>query len=212
MVHTHLSNPEGGLLGYALRTGWNLDVNTEVTMAWVDGTRTLSLTPTGASYSFWVLGTEYTEAVGDSVVINDVEGLWYIYYDNTGTLTASQVPWTIQDNDKAFVSVLYWDAANNVAIGGSSRWEMHSWEMDAGTHSWAHRTIGTRWQSGLAVSENPADQLEVAAGVVRDEDIYVGVTDGAGAGLWEQDLSPLQAYKIYKLGAAEIGVMAGRLE
>jgi hypothetical protein len=202
MVHTHLSDPEGGLIGYELRTGWNLDVATEVTMAWNDGTRTLSLTPTGASYSFWVEGTEYTEAVGDSVVINDTEGLWYIYYNNVGTLTASQVPWNIRDNDKAFVSVLYWDATNNVAIGGSSRWEMHSWGMAAGTHSWAHRTIGTRWQSGLAVSENPADQLEVTAGIVRDEELYINVTDGAGAGLFEQDLSPLQAYKIYKLGAA----------
>lgn len=201
MVHNHLSNPEGGLLGYTLRTGWNLDVDTEVTMSWVDATRTLTLTPTGASYSFWVLGTEFTEAAPDSVVIGDIEGLWYVYYNAAGTLVASQVVWDIRNNDKAFVAVIYWDALNNEAIGGSVRWEMHSWAMTAGTHEAMHHTLGTGWATGLAVSENPADQLEVTAGIIHDEDIEVVVTDSGVTGTWQQELSPLQSYKTYKLGA-----------
>lgn len=185
---------------YTPRTGWTPDAQTEVTMSWNDGTRTLTLTPVGASYTYWIEGTQYVKTAAESVTINDTEGLWYIHYLGD-TLTATQVLWDYADTDKALVAFLYWDATNNLAIGGKPRWELHSWLMDTKTHAWAHNTIGTRYESGLAVSENPANQLEVGNGTIWDEDNEIAITDGAGAGLFEQPLSPLQAYKLYKSGA-----------
>jgi len=185
---------------YTPRTGWTPDAQTEVTMSWNDGTRTLTLTPVGASYTYWVDGVQYVKTAAESVTINDTEGLWYIHYLGD-TLTATQVLWDYADTDKALVAFLYWDATNNLAIGGDPRWELHSWLMDTKTHAWAHNTIGTRYESGLAVSENPANQLEVGNGTIWDEDNEIVITDGAGAGLFEQPLSPLQAYKLYKSGA-----------
>lgn len=182
------------------KNGWNPGVETEVAMSWDDVTRTLQLSPVGSTFEFWTEGIKRTKSSNDSVQITDTEGWWYIYYDGD-TLTASQVAWVITDEDKAFVAYLYWDATNNEAVFGSPGWELHSWVMDAATHAWAHETIGTRYEDGLTISENPANQLEVTAGEIHDEDIMVDITDGAGAGLWEQDLSPLQAYKLYKLGA-----------
>lgn len=182
------------------KNGWNPGVETEVAMSWDDVTRTLQLSPVGSTFEFWTEGIKRTKSSNDSVQITDTEGWWYIYYDGD-TLTASQVVWDIADDDKTFVAIIYWDATNNEAVFGSPGWEMHSWVMDAATHTWAHHTIGTRFEDGLTISENPADQLEVTAGGIHDEDIMVNITDGAGAGLWEQDLSPLQAYKLYKLGA-----------
>ncbi len=182
------------------KTGWDPGVEAEVTMSWDDGTRTLTLTPANGSYSYWINGIRYTKSAADSAQITDTEGWWYIYYSGS-TLTASQVAWSIADDNRALVAFVYWDAVNNKAIGGSARYEMHGWKMDAATHKWGHESFGTRFETGLAVSENPADQLEVAAGEIHDEDIEVEIADGAGAGLWEQDLSPLQAYKVYKDGA-----------
>ena len=51
-----------------------------------DGTMTLTIAPTGASYNVWVAGTRYTKTAPESVPWTNVEGYHFFYFDMTGAL------------------------------------------------------------------------------------------------------------------------------
>jgi hypothetical protein len=78
----------------------------------------------------------------------------------------------------AYTAAIYWNAtlADAVLVGN----ELHGTEMDTATHIYNHRTRGTQYDSGLAItpntiggngSSNAHAQIGVASGVIRDEDI-----------------------------------------
>lgn len=180
------------------KTGWDSDATSKITMSFNNGTRTFTITYSGA-VSYWIDGTEYPQAVGtDTVTITDTEGLWFIYYDGA-TLTASQTPWDILAADKAFVAFLYWNATDNVYVGMGV--ELHGWGMDPQTHNHLHFTLGTLYDDGLTASISGSN-INVTAGIIHDEDVVIEITDSAGAGMWEQDLTPLDASVIYLDGSS----------
>jgi len=186
---------------YTSETGW--DYTPAVTISFTDGSRTFTITPDGATFDFVIKGTQYTITGAESVVIDDTEGLWYIYYDED-TLTASQTPWVIKDGDKAMVSVVYWDATNNIHL--YMAYELHTYEMSVGTHYHLHDTFGARYQEGLDLTQGSggtAGQIQITAGEVHDEDISIDITDGVGGTLWEQDLGlPAKIPVYYRSGAS----------
>ncbi len=179
------------------KTGWDVSVFSEVTLTFTDGTRTVAIAPVGANASYYIAGTKYTFTVEQSVVIDDTEGMWYIYFDGS-TLTASQTTWTYDDT-QCMVMSLYWDATNNVNIGWQS--DLHSWLMQQRLHNYLHDTFGTRFDSGLGVAEATTSTINVAIGKLFDEDVQVSITDEVGSGWWDQVLSPLTAPIYYRSGA-----------
>ncbi len=179
------------------KTGWDASVFSEVTLTFTNGTRTVAIAPMGASASYYIAGIKYTFTTEQSVVIDDTEGLWYIYF-NGSTLTASQTLWTFDDT-KCFVATLYWDATNNINIGWAP--ELHSWVMQDRLHHYLHNTFGTRYNYGLGVAEATTSTVDVAIGKLFDEDIQINITDEVGSGWWDQVLSPLTAPIYYRTGA-----------
>ena len=178
------------------KTGWNPGVQDAVTLTFTDGTRTVAIAPTGDDVPYYIGGTLYTLSTEQTVVVGDVEGRWYIYFDGS-TLTASQAEWEF-DNTKAFVMSLYWDATNNENIGYAL--ELHTWEMQDTLRRYLHHVIGVRHQEGLGVAYVSETTINVAPGELHDEDIEITVTDDAGSGFWDQTLSPLSAPILYRSG------------
>ena len=180
------------------KTGWDMDAYQTVSYSFATTTRTFTLTPTGTDFSFWIQGVKYTYAA-TSTTITDTEGNWFIYFDINGVLQASQTPWVIGNNDKAFVVSIYWDATNDKAIIMDN--EMHSWVMDASVHRIMHSTFGTRYGTGLAVTIN-GDNLDVGAGAIYDEDIKIDIVDDDTPDtIWEQSLTPASVPVYYRTGA-----------
>jgi hypothetical protein len=213
--HAHIDNhlddtdffhDHGNLVGlddddhpqYPNKTGWASPATSLVTLAFNDGTREFTLTPTGASFDYWIQGVKYTKTTPQTVTITDTYGAWFIYFDGD-TLTASQTPWGIVADDKAFVALIYWDADANEAI--RVEYELHGWMMDAATHEYLHDTFGTRWEEGLAVGIN-GDNLDITAGELHDEDLQITITDSGGGSFWEQDLTPASLPILYRSGAS----------
>ncbi len=138
------------------------------------------------------------------MVITDTEGMWFIYFVGS-TLTASQTPWVIEEDSKALVCVVYWDADNNehVILG----YELHTWVMDPGTHAVMHHAEGAKYSSGFALGNLTTDasgdvdshaQFSVADGVFFDEDIKFSIADDS-----PQDLSTIADLPIiYRDGAS----------
>lgn len=154
------------------------DNQTDSTIAFVDGTRTFSITPTGASFSFNSGNLRFTKVAVDSVVATNVEGLHYFYYDNSGVLIHTTTFTEAIITDYAFVALVYWDATNEKAIAIAD--ERHGNIMDSATHLYHHSTQGTSYASGLTPGDLDVDgsgndasaaQLSVTSGVIWDEDL-----------------------------------------
>jgi len=189
-----------------IKTGWSTSPG--VTLSFDNGTLTFTITPTDSSFEYWINGVKYTKTSADTVTITDTEGIWFIYYVGT-VLTASQTIWNIKTGDKAFVSIVYWDATNNVEIGVA--YELHNFLMNPSTHDYLHYTVGTNFESGFVLVEGTGahdGKVALDSGVVWDEDIKIEINDGAGSGLWEQELgntssfAPARIPVYYRSGAS----------
>ncbi len=68
-LHVHNHGNLTGLVDPAdhpqhpIKTGWDLDYSSSVTITMVDGTRTVSIAPTGANFTYWISGVQYTQTV-----------------------------------------------------------------------------------------------------------------------------------------------------
>ena len=175
----------------------------ESTLAFTDGTRTLTITPTGASFTYFHNSTRYVKEAQDSVAIADTEGMHYIYYDGA-TLTATTTFSISLITTFALVAAIYWDADNNVGVIVCD--ERHGNVMDSTTHAYNHLTYGARYATGLAIQgldtsgNGSADshvQFGVQSGSFWDEDIEHTITPGSPQALVE----PAQIPLYYRSGA-----------
>ena len=173
----------------------------ESTLTFSDSTpdRTMTITPVGDDFSFWCQSQKYVKSAADTYQIPNLEGLHYIYYDQTGTLTSTQSFTPSIITDFTFVCFVYWDLTNSKHILFGD--ERHGRTMDSATHSYLHNVFSTQYDSGLDIGNMDVDgsgndasaaQLSISNGVIRDEDIRIEITDGS-----PQDLSPILNAPIY---------------
>jgi len=185
------------------KTGWPTAQG--VTLSFVGGTtREFTVTDDDSAY-YYIDGVKYTLDGNKTVVITDTEGEWYIYFSGD-TLTASQSIWSFRDEDKALVAILYW--ARDVGTPANGKeiylgWEPHTFHMSGATHARLHYAGGARWESGLLVSDNEDNTVDVSAGDIWDEDLNIAIVDDdTPTALFEQILSPAQLPIYYRDGAS----------
>ena len=194
-----LNNPKTDIT-ISGKTGWAYDAKDTLSFTFDSTAMIFTLSDSGGSHEFWVQGVKYTKTGDQSVAITDTEGLWYINYNNSGVLTASQTLWVLSAEDSALVATLYWDTDNQEAIFIGL--ELHSYSMPSITHYHLHETVGTLYESGLGVTDNANGTLDIVAGELHDEDIVINITDNIGSGFWDQILSPAELPIYYKDGAS----------
>jgi hypothetical protein len=194
----------GEITGYADRA--------DSTFSFVNGTRTFSIQPTGATYDYYIRGTRYQESGIKSLVLPNVTALYFIYFDDTQTLqqTTAFSPALLQNF--AYTATVYWNASTGEAEFLSE--ERHGLTMDGETHAYLHLTQGTRYVSGLTATLGAAlagdgstdvqAQLAMTGGVIRDEDISISIVDDATpTAFFEQVLSPTAQIPVaYRDGAS----------
>lgn len=203
------------LTGLGINTDTNdptgfLDLD-DSAISFVDETGTFTIQPTVTSFDYYIKGKKYTVSSSNNVVIDDAEGIHFIYYDGS-TLTAvanptgSQIETAIKE--KALVSIVHWDAENDerILLGD----ERHGCSMSGETHYFLHNFLGTQYKSGCGLNSlvtegdgnsNTHIQFGMDAGVIVDEDLTLSrsaVTSTTGlpvyyksgaSGLWRRDLN-----------------------
>jgi hypothetical protein len=171
--------------GFPVNTSGNPNPNTQSTIAFTNSSpaRTFSITPTGSSFSVYVHGTEYTFTTAQTVQITNTEGLWYIYFNSSGVLTASQSIWSLEND--AVVAYIYWDATDAICIYFAD--ERHMFSMDWRTHYYLHQSIGCRYISGLAISG-------YTVGSAGDANVWINLANGT---VFDEDLEFDIAYLAY---------------
>ena len=82
----------------------------DTTLSFNDSTRTLTIAPVGSSFYYYFNGEKYIKTTSESIVIPDLEGMHFVYY-NEGSLNLTSSPTydTIIDiiRNKVLVSVIY---------------------------------------------------------------------------------------------------------
>lgn len=173
-----------------------------------NGTKRFTINPSNGSFDYFIAGVKYTVSSSDVENVNYVylgdtpaEGPWYIYYVGS-TLTAAVSPnhAAIRDiyENKAAVAIVFWDADNNK---GQLLEDRHGMSMSPLTHILIHETVGTRFDTGLALNNVTADgngnsgihaQFGTDAGQIFDEDIEHSINavgPGTGLAIWHRDAS-----------------------
>jgi len=151
---------------------------TDSTIVWSDSTpdRTLTIDDVSGSFIFYHTGIKFTKSSPETIQIDDTEGLWFIYYNSSGTLVATQSYSSTFITAQCLVAFVYWDATNNL---GWLYDERHGYSMSGGTHLYLHETVGCAYESGLGLTDilaeengglNTHAQFGVALGEVHDED------------------------------------------
>jgi len=175
------------------------------TISWNDGTQEFTIAPVGADFDIWVKSKKFTKNAPEVVDISGViaEGVWFFYYDDTGTLIGSQTPWDLTQH--APVSYIQWDSTNSIAIFFAD--ERHGLVMDYETHKYLHFGFGTQWRSGLTLTPKTtpipgsgnldADaEVELEDGYILDEDLEINIRD-SGSGSFVQDIRPIAQLPVY---------------
>lgn len=155
------------------------------TLTYNETTRTVTITPTGATFDIFVKGTKYTFTGAQSIVHSATGAEQFIYFDSSGVLTTSLSPWDLLST--APVCSVFQDATNSRRIPLDER---HHAGRDLYWHRNQHTAEGTKVTSGFAatgytLSNGASDavlQLAIASGRVEDEDIRVDTQALAAAG------------------------------
>ena len=168
----------------------NLAYETTLSYSLTSPARTFTITPTGASFRVYVNGVLFTLTGAQTVQHAATQGLWYIYYDNTGTLQASQTAWNILDT--APIALIYYDASI------PDYWlfdERHHYTSSVEWHESQHFAIGAYVKhsssdfgiSGytLGTATDAGVQWALAAGTIVDEDINILTNVIAAAGPYQ---------------------------
>jgi len=172
---------------------------TDSTLSFDNITRTFKIEPTTDYYEYYNNSKLHRKTTSDSVIIPDIEGLYYIYFDGD-ILKRTALPniYNIITNN-AFIAVIYWDYDNKKQLGFGD--ERHGCNMDSATHIYNHLTFGTRYERGLTLGnmsvdgdgDNDSDaQFSFNDGVIWDEDININIINNS-----PQDLSPISKIPMY---------------
>ena len=142
--------------------------------------RTFTITPVGASFTFYVKGVKFVKTVAETLQIPNLAGNHFIYYNDAGVLSSTQVASSDLFKENAFVSIVYWNTDTSTHSYFAE--ERHGLQMDGETHSYLHTVLGAQYLSGLALqgfSVNGNGSLAAHAqftadeGTIRDEDLLL---------------------------------------
>jgi hypothetical protein len=145
--------------------------------------RTFTIAPTGVSFDFYVKGTKFTKTTTQSIQIPNLAGNHYIYFNDSGTLSSTQILGSELFENNALVSIVYWNTDTNSRSYFAE--ERHGLTMDGATHTYLHTVFGARYLSGLALQNFSVDgtgnlaanaQFDADQGRIRDEDLLIEIS------------------------------------
>jgi hypothetical protein len=153
----------------AIDNGWGLATKeptgvvdkTKSSIAFSDAL--LRFTITGINFEIFINGSKLIKNT-ESVDITNTVGLWYIYYNSSGVLTASQTVWSFEST--VSLASIYWNGTNGLLCE-----ERHGVTMDWRTHEYLHETVGARYVSGYVATITNAETWSLSQGHFHDEDL-----------------------------------------
>ena len=165
------------LLGKTDKTGISVDSVGAYTstLTYNETTRTITISPTGASFDVFIQGARYSKGA-QSLSHPSADGGHFFYFNEAGDFVTGTSPWNLLRH--APVAFVFWDATNSRGVAFDER---HHAGRDVYWHRNQHTAEGTKATSGFAAtgytlndgSTDAAVTFSIASGRVEDEDIRV---------------------------------------
>ena len=123
-------------------------------------TRVLTINPSRGYFDFFVDGGGKITRLRKNGAVNfpaftDTSGMWFFYFNSSGTAVTTQTPWTTSDfSTIATVYRIIW----NASLSGANKLvdqyiEYHLNDISADDHQWYHLQ-GTQWIKGGTMVNN----------------------------------------------------------
>lgn len=142
------------------------------TLSFSDGSRELSIVPSGSSFSFYSAGTLYTKTTTQTKQITVASGIHYVYFDTSGELQESTSAWDIASANSP-VACVYWNGTTGLLLD-----ERHGCQMDGRTHEYLHETHGSAFASGMAGTfAANGSTMTIGAGEWYDDDLEWNISE-----------------------------------
>jgi hypothetical protein len=144
--------------------------------------RTFTIAPVSSSFTFYVKGVKFVKTTSEIIQIPNLAGNHFIYYNDAGVLSSTQVASSSLFKDNALLAIVYWNTDTNTHSYFAE--ERHGLQMDGETHSYLHTVLGAQYLSGLALqgfsvngdgSLNSHAQFTADEGTIRDEDLLLTI-------------------------------------
>jgi len=146
------------------------------TITWTEATYTFTIAPKSGQdeFYFWSNGKLFTKTSSESIQLPDISGIYYIYYDENGTLQyILNADWTENLFETSCITGLaYWNTTQNKLWFAID--EQHGIIMDASTHFRLHMRDGAVWLLGgnpTGLVDASDTYTNIGTGVYADEDI-----------------------------------------
>lgn len=153
----------------------------EVSLSYNKTNRTITVTPSGATFDVWINGVKYTKTGAQtSTAHTNASGSYFLYYNASGNFEWSTDPWDFKN-----VSPVAYVFYSTTAADGIALFELHTYKRNPEWHESQHFAIGTFVRSGLDASgyvlnsstSNADITYQISSGIVVDEDIeYTAAT------------------------------------
>lgn len=166
-------------LGNYTKEPMGFENRTDSILSFNAGTRTFSITPESNGFRFWVQGQQFIKTTTQSATIPNTSGLWYFYFDTTGTL---QYGTSFQFGLHCPVAAVQWNASTSQYYFLGE--ERHGVSMDWSTHEYLNAVNGLQYTQGFAATNYTTTgdgsldshaQIDLTDGVVYQEDIKITV-------------------------------------
>jgi hypothetical protein len=157
-----------------------LENDTAFTISYNEGTRVLSVVYSANAF-VWINGVKYTKTVTDTMTAHaNTTGMYYYYYDTSGTLVGSASPWDILSS--AQLASVYYNATTAKGVLWDEEHPGPS-GMSPAAHRYDHLTRGSQAvtypiPSGYTLNSAGLTNLQyaLASGTMYDEDHVVTTT------------------------------------
>lgn len=146
------------------------------------------LTMAAGRNTYWYKGEKFTTPNAITCDIDSYETLttntlYRFYFDNlNGILKCSDSAWDLVE--QVPVAYVFWNGS-----AGAVNPELHNHTRNLDWHGNAHLTIGTRYESGLAITYPTTvvdGSLQIGAGVIMDEDFRIAISQQTTMRGWHQ--------------------------
>lgn len=141
-----------------------------------------SLTITG-DFNFYINSNKFSKTGFNHNILatNLVQGNNYIYFNNLGNVISSNSI-SLHDfyNENCPIAIVYVNTSNKIIYCGK---ETHSTKIASKMHEYLHKTVGTRYESGLGLfgftsgdgSSDAHFQFKYDGGIIWDEDLSITI-------------------------------------
>lgn len=170
---------------------------TDSTITYDSGTRTISVSPVGDDFNYWINGKEYTQASTISQSHADITGGYFLYKDSNDNTVLDTSPWDIIASTVPMTFIYYNSDLSDAFVFE----ERHGSDRNLQAHKEFHFNIGTYYESGLAANSytlqpsSPTDtdnRFSITTGLISDEDIQSSIASLSAGGPY---------YLFYRTGA-----------